>query len=52
MGLGMNSWDWEGMGMLQAIPAHLYSDLISSANRFYRPLCGPRLMTFDPGIDR
>jgi len=26
-----------------------YSDLISSANRFYRPLCGPDLMTFDQG---
>jgi len=22
--MGMNPWEWEGMGMLQAIPAHLY----------------------------
>ena len=22
----MNRWEWEGMGMLKAIPAHLYID--------------------------
>jgi len=24
LGMGMHSWEWEGMVMLQAIPAHLY----------------------------
>jgi len=25
----LNRWEWEGMGMLKAIPAHLYSALAS-----------------------
>ena len=25
LGMGTNWWEWEGMEMLQAIPAHLFS---------------------------
>jgi len=24
MGMGMTTWEWEGLGILKAIPAHLY----------------------------
>jgi len=24
MGIGMTSWEWEGMGTVKVIPAHLY----------------------------
>ena len=32
MGMGTTTWEWEGLGILKAIPAHLYS-----AYSFYYP---------------
>jgi len=25
MGMGMTTWEWEGLGIVKAIPAHLYT---------------------------
>jgi len=29
----LNRWEWQGMGMLKAIPAHLYSEVGSRGHR-------------------